>query len=209
MKKILFFLVAMIAVFTLAIGVFAVETAYIKDALQRVEESRLTELEETAKGLKTKYGIGVFLAYVKGHADDVKPEEIVGEEADYVLLMLGEQGTRIYTGGKGDEIFTEAEDRDRLGYVHDEQDEWADGIARYLEVTEEYFEDAFAESDPADPAETVPAETAEESVPEESSDTKEEEGKSGSFNFGYLIPILAAVIAAVVAVFVILRKKKA
>lgn len=206
MKRILSCLVAMIAVFALAIGAFAVETTYITDALQRVEESRLTELEETAKGLKTKYGIGVFLAYVKGHADNVKPEEIVGEEADYVLLMLGEQGTRIYTGGKGSEIFTESEDRDRLGYVHDEQDEWADGISRYLEVTEEYFEDAFAESAP-DVSE--PAETPVESVPEESSAAKEEEGKSGSFNLGYLLPIFAAVICAALAVFVILRKKKA
>ena len=205
MKKILSFLLVLVTVFTLATGVYAVETVYITDALERVEEGRLTELETTAKNLKEKYGIGVFLAYVKGHADDVKPEAIVGEEADYVLLMLGERGTRIYVGGKGAEIFTEPEDRDRLGYVHDEQDEWADGISRYLEVTEEYFEDAFAE--PA-PEVSEPAETPEESAPVESSSEAKEEKTSGSFNFGYLLPIVAAVIVAVLAI-VFLRKKKA
>lgn len=200
MKKILSFLLAMIAVFALAIGVFAAETVYITDALERVEESRLAELDTTAKNLKEKYGIGVFLAYVKGHADDVKPEEIVGEETDYVLLMLGERGTRIYVAGKGAEIFTEPEDRDRLGYVHDEQDEWHDGISRYLEVTEEYFEDAFTEP--------VPEASEPEEVPVESSSEPKEEKKPGSINFAHLIPILAAVLIAVLAI-VVIRKKKA
>ena len=204
MKKILSLLLVLLTLFSLSTGVFAAEVAYITDALNRVEADTLKQLNEDAANLKKEYGIGVYLAYVQGHADDADISAIVGEEKDYVLLLLGERGTRILTEGKAKEIFAASEDRDRLGYVHDEQDEWADGISRYLEVTEEYFEDAFAE--PA-PEVSEPAETPEESAPVESSSEAKEEKTSGSFNFGYLLPIVAAVIVAVLAV-VFLRKKK-
>lgn len=202
MKKLLSILLTLLIVFPLAIGVFAAESAYITDALERVEESELQKLNETAERLKKEYGIGVFLAYVKGHADDVKPEEIVGDEKDYTLLLLGEKGTRIYTGGKADEIFTEQEDRDRLGYVHDEQDEWHMGISRYLEVVEEYLEEAFSEE--SEPVETIGA-----------LDSRQEEAKIDEggkepvkgFSPLYLVPIIAAVVIAALAVVLLLKKK--
>ncbi len=130
MKKILSLLLAFLILLPLSTGVFAAEEAYITDALGRVEENTLKQLNEEAAKLKKDYGIGVFLAYVQGHADDADISAIVGEEKDYVLLLLGERGTRILTEGKAKEIFAASEDRDRLGYVHDEQDEWADSISR-------------------------------------------------------------------------------
>ncbi len=191
MKKLLSILLVILTVFTLATSVFAAETTYITDALGRVEEARLQELEADAKALKTKYGIGVFLAYVKGHADDADVSAIVGDEKDYTLLLLGERGTRILVGGKGAEIFSNADDRDRLGYVHDEQDEWSNGIARYLEVAEEYLKDA------------APEETTTTTAPVTEAEAVEKEG----FKMGYAIPVIAAVIIGIIGIFVRQKKK--
>lgn len=201
MKKFLSALLALLTVLTLTTGVFAAETAYITDELGRVEADTLKQLNEDAAKLKKEYGIGVFLAYVKGHADDADVSTIVGEEKDYTLLLLGERGTRILTGGKADEIFAESEDRDRLGYVHDEQDEWADGIARYLEVVEEYLKD----TKPAEPenTETVGALDTDEEETQIDDGGNEKDG----FKLGYAIPLIAAVIIGVIGLF--LRKKKA
>lgn len=204
MKKIISIVLCLIVLIPLTTGVFAADGAYIIDQLGRVEESTLKQLNETAAKLKKEYGIGVFLAYVKGHSDDVAPESITGEEKDYVFLLMGERGTRIYTGGAADEIFSEEEDRNRLGYVHDELDEWADGIARYLEVVEEYLEDA-------KPQETQSAETT-GALDTEEEETKIDDGgkeKDESFPSIYLAPIIAAVIIGIIGVIVKLTKKKA
>lgn len=203
MKKLFSLILSLLILLPLTTGVFAAETAYVTDEIGRVESDTLTKLNEDAANLKKEYGIGVFLAYVKGHADDADVSALVGEEKDYVLLLLGERGTRILTGGKADAIFAESEDRDRLGYVHDEQDEWSDGIARYLEVVEEYFEDAFPKE------ETGSTETVGAADPEEEIKIDEGGKESKGFSPAYLIPILAAVIAAGLAVIVVLRKKKA
>lgn len=203
MKKIISLLLALITVFCLGTAVFATETVYITDQLDRVEDSLQAELNEDAVKLKETYGIGVFMAYVKGHSDDFDYESLLGEEKDYVLLLLGERGTRIYVGGKGAEIFSEAEDRDRLGYVHDEQDEWSDGIARYLEVAEEYLLDAQPKEEPE------PEKDEKEPAPSEDKEEKKSSDEEGS-SMSILIPVVAAVIAvAVIAFVVILRKKKA
>ncbi|MBE6713272.1 MAG: hypothetical protein E7580_07110 [Ruminococcaceae bacterium] len=172
MKKLFSVLLSLLAVLALTTGAFAEENPFIVDELDRLEDGVQAELNDRAKGLKETYGLDVYLAYVKGHADDAAPETIVGESTDYVLLLMGERGTRIYSGGKGDEIFSLPEDRDRLGYVHDEQDEWSDGVSRYLEVAEEYLKDAMPKEEPkpeADlksEAEQNPAETK-ATVPEE------------------------------------------
>ena len=202
MKKIFSLFLALLTVLCLTTAVFATETVYVTDQLGRLEESQRTELEETAKGLKDTYGIGVFMAYVTGHADDFAYETILGGETDYVLLLLGERGTRIYVGGKGAEIFSEAEDRDRLGYVHDEQDEWNEGVSRYLEVAEEYLKDDDAESEPAPEISEVP----EKSLPEESSTQTPVQEKP--FPYLYLgISVAALVVAVLLLIFA--RKKKA
>ncbi len=202
MKKILSLLLVLLTIFSLSTGVFAAESAYITDAIGRVEEDTLKQLNEEATKLKKDYGIGVYLAYVQGHADDADISAIVGEEKDYVLLLLGERGTRILAEGKAKEIFAADEDRDRLGYVHDEQDEWADGISRYLEVTKEYLEDA-KPKDP-DPAETVGA------LDSEKEETKIDEGgkedDKGSSPL-YLAPIIAVVIVGIIGIFVKKKKK--
>lgn len=201
MKKLIPLILCILVLVPLSVGVFAAETPYINDQLSRVEEARLKQLNEEAAKLKKDYGIGVYLAYVQGHADDADISAIVGEEKDYVLLLLGERGTRILTEGKAKEIFAASEDRDRLGYVHDEQDEWADGISRYLEVTEEYLEDAKPEE--AEPTETVGA------LDSEKEETEIDEGgeeKDKGFSPLYLAPIIAAVIVGIVGIFV--KKKK-
>lgn len=192
MKKLISLILCILVLIPLSVGVFAAETPYINDQLGRVEEARLKELEEDAKELKTKYGIGIFLAYVKGHADDADVSAIVGDEKDYALLLLGERGTRILVGGKGAEIFSEADDRDRLGYVHDEQDEWDKGIARYLEVAEEYLMDAI-------PEETTTTTT----TPVTEAPAVE---KKGGW-IGFAIPTVAAVIIAAVAIVFVSKKK--
>lgn len=203
MKKLLSILLCLLILVPVTTGVFAAETAYITDVLGRVkDENTLKKLNEDAEKLKKDYGIGVFLAYVQGHADDTDIFAIVGEEKDYVLLLLGERGTRILTGGKAEEIFSASEDRDRLGYVHDEQDEWADGIGRYLEVVEEYLEDAKPEE--PDSAETVGT------LDSDKEETKIDEGgkeDDKGFPAVYLAPIIAAVIIGIIGIFV--RKKKA
>ena len=204
MKKIISIVLCLIVLIPLTTGVFASDGAYIIDQLGRVEESTLKQLNEDAAKLKKDYGIGVFLAYVQGHADDADVSAIIGDEADYALLLLGERGTRILVGGKGAEIFSESEDRDRLGYVHDELDEWADGIARYLEVVEEYLEDT-------KPQETESAETT-GALDAEEEETKTDEGgkeKDESFPSIYLAPILAAVIIGIISVIIRLKNKKA
>ncbi len=211
MKKLLSLILCFLILVPLATTAFAVETVYIKDELERIEETREKELNQTATDLKTKYGIGVFLAYVKGHADDTTPETVVGEEKDYVLLLLGERGMRIYVGGTAEKVFEASEDRDRLGYVHDEQDEWDAGVARYLEVAEEYFEDAFAESDPADPVETIGAAETPDAVKtsEDSQEDKPEKEPAGSgISPAVLILVISAVIG-ICALFIITKKKKA
>ena len=198
MKQFLSVLLCLLILVPVTTGVFATEPAYITDALSRVDEATLTSLNEDAAKLKKDYGIGVFLAYVAGHADDADVSAIIGEEKDYVLLLLGERGTRILVGGKAEEIFAASEDRDRLGYVHDEQDEWADGIGRYLEVAEEYLEDAKPEE--PESVETIGTVTT---APSSEAEPEEKEG----FHFGFAAPIIAAVIIGIVGIFV--RKKKA
>ena len=200
MKKILSLLLVLLTLFSLSTGVFAAEVAYITDALNRVEADTLKQLNEDAANLKKEYGIGVFLAYVQGHADDADLSAIVGEEKDYVLLLLGERGTRILVSGKAEEIFAASEDRDRLGYVHDEQDEWSDGIARYLEVTEEYLEDA----KPAEPENT---ETVGALDPDEEETKIDEGGKEKKLSpVVFSAPIIAVIIGGVIGFFV--KKKK-
>ncbi len=202
MKQFLSVLLCLLILVPVTTGVFATEPAYITDALSRVDEATLTSLNEDAAKLKKDYGIGVFLAYVAGHADDADISAIIGEEKDYVLLLLGERGTRILVGGKAEEIFAASEDRDRLGYVHDEQDEWADGIGRYLEVAQEYLEDAKPEE--PESAETVGA------LDSDKEETKIDEGgkeDDKGFPTVYLAPIIAAVIIGIVGIFV--KKKKA
>ena len=201
MKKIISLVLCLVMLSLLSIGVFAAENTYIVDELDRLEEDQLTKLNEEAKALDEKYGVAFFLAYVEGHADDIEPEKIVGEETDYALVLMGEKGTRTYFAGKGEEIFSDDDDRNRLCYVHDEMDEWNDGVARYLEVAEEYMVKASPKEEPeATPAETEPATTT--------APATTEEVKDDSFPFVYLIPVAAAVVIAAGAI-VIARKKKA
>ena len=101
MKKLFSVLLSLLAVLALTTGAFAEENPFIVDELDRLEDGVQAELNDRAKGLKETYGLDVYLAYVKGHADDAAPETIVGESTDYVLLLMGERGTRIYSGGKG------------------------------------------------------------------------------------------------------------
>ena len=202
MKKIVSFILCLTLLTTLSVSVFAAENVYIVDELGRLEADQLTALNEEAKALDEKYGVAFFLAYVQGHADDTKPEEIVGDETDYALVLMGEKGTRTHFAGKGAEVFSEEDDRNRLCYVHDEMEEWNDGIARYLEVAGEYMVKAQPKEEPETVTDAKPAELEKPVV------TTTEAPEEDSFPLVYLIPVAAAVLIAVGGI-VIASKKKA
>ena len=199
MKRILTALLALALIFALTLPVFATsERALVWDETGKRDAATVHSLNESAKKLQSKYNIFIAIVYVDGNAADYKPEEIMGDVKDYVLFIVGDTNNRFYTKGVADEVFADPDDRDRMGYVYDEVDLWQNAALRYFEVMEEYLS-KFYKTQP------------EEETPEVSSTapiTSEEKAEEKSFSPLYLLPVLAAVIIAGVAV-AFARKKKA
>ena len=204
MKRIVTALLALTLLFALALPVFATsERALVWDETGKKnaqDSAAVQSLNETAKKLKDRYDIVFSMVYVDGNAADYKPEEIMGDEKDYVLFIVGDTNNRFYTKGVADEVFADPDDRDRMGYVYDEMDHWQEAGARYFEILEEYLSKFFKtkgeEENPPVSSTAAPLTTTEE-APEEK-----------SFSPLYLLPVLAAVIIAASAILFI-RKKKA
>ncbi len=198
MKRFICAMLCVFLLFQLALPAFAEERDLVWDETLTRDAEVVKALNKTATTISEKYKIRTLLVYVAGDAADADKTKYLPEEKDWVLFVVGEENNRFYTGGLGDVVFADPDDRDRMGYVYDEMNHWDEAGERYFEVLEEYlkdYEESQAEKNP--PVSSLPISSSQEDK------TDDEEGSPYAW-VGYFLPA-AAVFVIAVALFV--RKK--
>ncbi len=137
-RKIISLLLALILCASLVISVSAAGPAFIINELGYLEENEVSDLNALASGIYDKTGVGIFYAYV--HADSAENYDvsaIVGNIADYVVMVETEKFWFMHKAGRGEEITFD--DEDAIRAIYDETATYVEGVTAYLEATAEYF----------------------------------------------------------------------
>ena len=137
-RKIISALLALLLCCSFAVSVSAADTEFVIDEFGYLVQEEVDSLNALATAIYEETGVGIFYAYVSSDSAehyDVSP--IVGDIADYVVMVETEDYWFVHKGGRG-EIIT-YDDEDTLRAIYDETATYPEGVMAFLEAAAEYF----------------------------------------------------------------------
>ena len=138
MRKIISALLALLLCCSFAVSVSAADTEFVIDEFGYLVQEEVDSLNALATAIYEETGVGIFYAYVSSDSAehyDVSP--IVGDIADYVVMVETEDYWFVHKSGRG-EIIT-YDDEDTLRAVYNETATYPEGVMAFLEAATEYF----------------------------------------------------------------------
>ena len=137
-RKIISALLALLLCCSFAVSVSAADTEFVIDEFGYLVQEEVDSLNALATAIYEETGVGIFYAYVSGDsAEHYDVSSIVGDIADYVVMVETEDYWFVHKGGLG-EIIT-YDDEDTLRAIYDETATYPEGVMAFLEAAAEYF----------------------------------------------------------------------